>query len=105
MKDPVLYAENVAKRMGTSVRQARRYLEQMEAQHGREMVGSKPARKGVRRFVTEEAFAVMMGYWQPPKDDRISNILADFGARIVAVEEKIDAFLAANGLIRAQATG
>jgi hypothetical protein len=96
MNERVLYAEDIARLRGISVRQARRWLEEMESQHGAALVGRFPGRGGARRFTTAAALSSI-----GPVRDRTSDLLVAF---VAEVRKRLDALENAVATLRESAT-
>jgi hypothetical protein len=93
MSDRALYAEDVAKIRRISIRQAQRWLAEMEMTHGPAVVGQIKGRSGVRRYTTESAMAVF-GPYRPSFEARVDAMLEAFGKRLADLEERFSLFSA-----------
>jgi hypothetical protein len=71
----MLFAEDIARLRSISRWQARRWLAQLEENHGADVVGCFPGRRGVRRYTSEAALAKI----GPPVDGEdvmMTNVLS-----------------------------
>jgi hypothetical protein len=59
MHGVVLYAEDIAHKMGISVGRARRLLRMMRRKHGDTVVGEMPCRRGTRLWTTPAAWCLV----------------------------------------------
>jgi len=87
--EPMLFAEDIARLRKITRRQARRWLEMLEAEHGAAVVGRAPARHGVRRFTSESALA-RIGPRAGVVEARLVAMIRELEKRIRTLEEEVD---------------
>jgi hypothetical protein len=85
---PLLFAEDVARRLGMSSGRARRLLVRLERQYGPTIVGQAPGRRGPRRYTTEAALQSVA----PRTRCETADLMASILERVVALEERFDTF-------------
>jgi hypothetical protein len=80
----LLFAEDIAALRGISPRQARRWLQRLEEQHGTKAVGQIDARRGTRRYTTRAALESI-----GPRLQHAGDQLAALVDRVRAVEQRV----------------